>query len=188
MHSKRSFIFRASAACVGLATLSACGGGSVGAQLPAAADESDYRLSSGDRVRITVFGEESLSGEYELDGVSSFSMPLVGTISAQDSTVRELETTIAETLSAGYVRDPRVSVEVLNYRPFYIFGEVNTPGSYPYRSGLSLINAVAVAGGFTYRASEDNVIISRDGVDYAAGSTQTRIQPGDVIRVNERFF
>lgn len=188
MRSRRALLGWAAGATGALLVLSACGGGSGGAQLPIADESSEYRLSSGDRLRVTVFGEETLSGEFEIDGVGAFSIPLVGTISAQDSTVRDLESAIARRLEQGYLRDPRVSVEVLNYRPFYIFGEVNKPGSYPYRAGLTLINAVAVAGGYTYRANENNMIIGRNGVDYAAGSPQTPVQPGDVIRVNERFF
>lgn len=152
------------------------------------ADDREYRLSSGDRLRVTVFGEPSLSGEFEVDGVGTFSLPLIGTVDAQNETARGLEQRIADMLSAGYLRQPRVSVEVLTYRPFYIFGEVNSPGSYPYRAGMTLLNAVAVAGGYTYRANERRVEVKRGEADPFNANPQEIIMPGDIIRVNERLF
>lgn len=154
----------------------------------AAAQSTEYTLSSGDRLRVTVFGEPQLSSEFEIDGTGSFSMPLIGTVVSEGLTVRELEARMAAMLSDGFLRDPRVSVEVLNYRPFYIIGEVNSPGSYPYRAGMTLLNAVAVAGGFTFRANERRVEVTRgDGAPFVA-TMQTVVLPGDIIRVNQRFF
>ena len=157
--------------------------------LPAMAQAADYRLGSGDQVRVTVFGEEDLSGEFELDGGGAFSMPLIGTVEALEQSPRQLEEIIATLLRDGYLKNPRVSVEVLNYRPFYILGEVNQPGSYPYRTGMTILNAAAMAGGFTYRADEGDIEVSRGGEGPPeVMAAETIVQPGDVIRVNERFF
>ncbi len=162
----------------------------VAGAIPAAfAQSPDYTLGSGDRVKVTVFGEEELSGEFELDGGGAFSMPLIGTVQAMGQSPRALEERVAGLLRDGYLKNPRVSVEVLNYRPFYILGEVNNPGSYPYRSGMNILNAAAVAGGFTFRADEGDIEVSRGGVGEArVMPPETIVQPGDVIRVNERLF
>ena len=150
---------------------------------------SEYTLGSGDRVKVTVFGEENLSGEFELDGGGAFSLPLIGTIQALSLTPRQLEENIATKLLDGYLKNPRVSVEVLNYRPFYILGEVNQPGSYPYRAGMSILNAAALAGGFTFRADEDDIEVTSGGKgEPRVMPPDTIVQPGDVIRVNERLF
>ena len=150
-----------------------------------------YRLGSGDRIRIMVYGEEDLSGEFEVDGSGAVSLPLVGEVPAAGLNLREFEDTVAAAYRDGYLVDPRVSVEVLNYRPFYILGEVRNPGKYPYVSGITILNAVAMAGGYTYRAREGQAEIVR------AGQTETVItktpdvtlvMPGDVIRIPERFF
>jgi polysaccharide export outer membrane protein len=151
---------------------------------------SGYRLGSGDRIRLVVFRHEDLSGEFALDGAGNFAMPLIGEIQAYNLTTRELEQRIADKLKDGYLVDPQVSVEVLNYRPFYILGEVKTPGSYQYVNGMTVLNAVALAGGFTYRAKQGNFLLQRGG-----GNTQTRevsgdspLLPGDIVTVQERFF
>ncbi|MEM7398226.1 MAG: polysaccharide biosynthesis/export family protein [Pseudomonadota bacterium] len=157
--------------------------------VPALAQSVDYKLGSGDQVRITVFGQEDLSGEFELDGGGAFSMPLIGTVQALSQSPRQLEQIIASKLLDGYLKNPRVSVEVLNYRPFYILGEVNEPGSYPYRAGMTILNAAAMAGGFTYRADEGDIEVSRGGSgEPTVMVPETIVQPGDVIRVNERLF
>lgn len=153
------------------------------------AQTTGYQLGAGDRVRVVVFGEEELSGEFELDGEGDFSMPLVGTIKANSATSRQLENQIAVLLRDGFLKNPRVSVEVLNYRPFYIMGEVNQPGSYPYRAGITILNAAAIAGGFTFRADEKDIVVSRGGKGEAIKMpADTIVQPGDVIRVKESFF
>lgn len=155
----------------------------------AGAGQGGYILGSGDRVRIVVFGEEDLSGEFELDGQGMFSMPLVGAVTALDRTPRQLERLIADLLRDGYLVKPQVNVEVLSYRPFYILGEVNEPGDYPYRAGMTILNAAALAGGFTYRADEDDIEVTRDGVGRAkVMPPETVVKPGDIIRVHERFF
>ncbi|MEM9178108.1 MAG: polysaccharide biosynthesis/export family protein [Pseudomonadota bacterium] len=151
----------------------------------------EYKLGSADELRVTVFGEPELSGEYILDGTGSVSLPLIGEVVALNLTVRELETAIEGRYSDGYLRSPRVNIEVMNYRPFYILGEVREPGEYPYSSGLTVLNAVATAGGFTYRAN-DNVILIRGAEDEEEFRVRldpsTQIMPGDTIRVIERFF
>jgi protein involved in polysaccharide export with SLBB domain len=158
---------------------------------PATAQPTEYTLSSGDQVKITVFGQDDLSGEFEVDGSGTFSMPLIGTIDAEGLTVPALENRIAESLADGYLINPRVSAEVANYRPFYILGEVRTPGEYPYSNGLTVLEAVASAGGFTYRARK-NIVYVR-GTDAAAEqavplTATTQVSPGDTLRVGERIF
>ncbi|MFN4185382.1 MAG: polysaccharide biosynthesis/export family protein [Hyphomonas sp.] len=152
---------------------------------------TSYALGSSDRLRVTVFGHPTLSGEFEVDGSGSISMPLIGTIRAIGLSTIELENAIAETLSDGYVLNPRVSAEVINYRPYYILGEVGRPGEYPYTSGLTVQNAVAAAGGFTYRANKRAVYIKGIDTDQEIAydlTPSTVVKPGDTIRIGERIF
>lgn len=150
-----------------------------------------YTLGSRDKVRIIVFGETDLGGEFVVDDAGFLRMPLIGQIAAGGRSVRQVEDEIAAKLSAQYLKNPRVSVEVLTYRPFYILGEVNKPGEYPFAANMSVLNAVALAGGYTYRANETNVYIRRKGakeeVKYPADET-TKLMPGDVVNVAERWF
>jgi protein involved in polysaccharide export with SLBB domain len=155
------------------------------------ADDS-YRLGSGDRVRVTVYGQPELTGEYAVDGGGQMSYPLVGQIRAGGLTAYELERALIGKLSPNYLKNPSISVEVLTFRPFYIVGEVRTPGSYPFVSGMSVLNAVALAGGFTYRARENSFYVTRTAEDgsknkITAGADAT-ILPGDIITVRERYF
>ncbi len=160
---------------------------------PAAAVSSsglDYTLGSGDKLRVIVFGEQDLSGEFDVTGTGKVSLPLIGQVQATGLTLNQFEDEIANKLKEGYLTSPKVSVEVLNYRPFYIIGEVDKPGEYPYTNGMSVLNAVAVAGGFTYRARQDQVFITRGGDaerEMAAGQT-VPVLPGDIVRIPERFF
>ncbi|MBS9475733.1 polysaccharide export protein [Ancylobacter sp. VKM B-3255] len=151
----------------------------------------EYVLGTGDRIRLTVFNEPSLSGEFEVDASGAISIPLVGSLKAAGVTQRQLEQEISTKLSAGYMRDPRVNVEILKYRPFYIIGEVSKPGEYPFRNGMNIISAVAVAGGFNYRANDQTVLIRRAGqtqeYSYPVATT-TMVYPGDIVRVAERLF
>jgi len=150
-----------------------------------------YRLGVGDALRVIVFGESDLSGEFEIDGSGAFSLPLIGQLDAFQLTVVELEKAIAARLTEGYLIDPRVNVEVLNYRPFYIVGEVKDGGEFPYVSGMHAVKAVAIAGGYTYRANTQKVMITRKGtaeeIEMPA-SQGTAIFPCDLIRIPERFF
>ncbi|HLI14225.1 MAG TPA: polysaccharide biosynthesis/export family protein [Alphaproteobacteria bacterium] len=151
-----------------------------------------YRLGSGDHVQITVFGQKDLTGEYLVDGTGMLSFPLVGQVKAGGLTADELASELISKLQPNYLKDPKVSVQVLTYRPFYIVGEVRTPGSYAYVSGMTVINAVALAGGFTYRARDDSFYVTRSEKDGRKvkidAAPDTPVQPGDVITVRERFF
>jgi polysaccharide export outer membrane protein len=164
---------------------------SAAAQGGAISDISSYKLGPGDALRVTVFRHEDLSGQFSLDGEGYFAMPLVGEILGGGRTARQLEDDVEVALkSGGYLVEPQVSIEVLNYRPFYIIGEVNNPGSFAYVNGMTVINAVALAGGFTYRADQDDIVISRGGSSgpEIEGALDTRVLPGDIIEVQERFF
>ena len=153
--------------------------------------ENDYTLGPGDKLRVTVFGHEDLSGEFAVSGTGVVSLPLIGEVRSRDLTISQLEHAIAAKLKPDYLVNPRVSVEVLNFRPFFIIGEVKNPGSYPYQHGMSVVNAVALAGGYTYRAREGHVLIKRakdERGEEAEADESTLVLPGDVIRVPERFF
>ncbi len=153
--------------------------------------QSVYTLGSGDKVRVTVFGEEDLSGEFEVSGAGVVSLPLIGAVPAQGNSIKQLEDLVEAKLADGYLRNPRVTIEVLNYRPFYVMGEVKEPGSYPYVSGMTVLNAVALAGGFTYRADEDDIRLIRSSDRSERERTvglNAVVLPGDVVRVEERFF
>ena len=148
---------------------------------------AEYRLGTGDRIRLIVFGEEKLSGEFEVDGVGQVSLPLLGGIAAGGRTIPEFTSIVTKRLAAEYLKEPRVSAEILNYRPFYVLGEVKSPGKYPYVSGTSVLSAVALAGGYTYRARESSMVIVRDGHELSAVE-DTKVLPGDIVRIAERYF
>jgi len=154
-------------------------------------NDGNYRLGAGDKMKITVYGEQDLSGEFLVTANGHVQFPLLGEIQAADLTAQELAKALTAALGAKYLRDPRVSIEIQSYRPFYIIGEVNKPGEYPYESGLSLHGAVALAGGYTYRAKESAVYIRRMGSETESSmpvTGQLKIYPGDVVRIPERFF
>jgi len=150
-----------------------------------------YKLGAGDRIRVIVFNEADLSGEFEVDSTGNVSLPLIGNTEAKGLTLREFERRVADALLDGYLKDPRVSIEVLNFRPFYIIGEVENGGEYDYVPDMTVLNAVALAGGYTYRADDRRVYITKAGT---SSEVEVRVDqgikvlPGDVIRVPERFF
>ncbi len=150
-----------------------------------------YRLGAADKVRVTVYGEDDLGGEFSVDGSGNLALPLIGQVPAMGRTLPDLEREIARRLADGYVNNPRVSAQVTDYRPFFIIGEVNKPGEYPFQSAMSVVTAVALAGGYTYRADDSDVYLRRSGateeVEVPADATST-VNPGDTIRVAERFF
>ena len=152
----------------------------------------DYKLGPGDKVRVTVFGENALSGEFLIANNGQVSLPLVGQVRAGGVTLTGFETAIQEQLTAsGMVRTPRVSADIVEYRPYYILGEVNKPGQYTYSIGLTVTKAVATAGGFTYRADNKTVYITREGATSEAPAPVTAatwIGPGDTVRIGERMF
>lgn len=157
----------------------------------AALDPGDYRLGAGDTLRVTVFGEQQLSGDFRVDGAGKVALPLIGDVGVADRSTNEVERDIASRLSQGYVRDPKVSVEVTTHRPFFILGEVRNPGQYPYTSGMTALSAIAAAGGFTYRAREDYVLVTRSSESSQKPirvPVNAPIRPDDVLRVPERYF
>lgn len=150
-----------------------------------------YRLGAGDKVRVITYGEESLTGEFLVGPSGKVSFPLIGDVQAAGSTSSEFRAAVEGALRGGFLRDPKVSVEVTTYRPFYILGEVQKPGEYPYTSSLTVQRAVATANGFTYRANTKKVFIKHANSDeekvYPLTSA-TPVSPGDTIRIVERFF
>jgi polysaccharide export outer membrane protein len=183
-----SFLFMIAVAC---ATLPAVPPAKA-QQPPAAASPSgSYVLGPNDRVRLKVYGESDITGEYEVDSNGYVSVPLAGHVKAAGLTTRQLEKAIVSALSKGIVRDPRVNVEIALYRPYYILGEVKKSGEYPYRLGLTVMDAVASAGGFTYRANENKVYLRRSGggaEEVYPLDAPILIFPGDNIRIPERYF
>lgn len=151
----------------------------------------EYVLGVGDKVKLTVYGEADLSGDYEVGSTGVISLPLVGDIPAAGATARSFEQAVRTKLSQGYLRDPRVSAQVANYRPFFILGEVTKPGSYPYVNGMTVVNAIALAGGYTYRADRKGIMIKRtndpEKKEVPIAEEET-VMPGDVLHVPERFF
>jgi polysaccharide export outer membrane protein len=155
---------------------------------PQAAVLDGYQLGPGDRLQVTVFRHEPLSGEFTLGATGTLAMPLAGAIPADGLTARELEVVIEDRLrEERYLVEPDVSIQVLTRRPIYVVGEVAQPGEYEYVSGMTLMNAVALAGGYTYRADRSSVTISRKHCVREAAA-DSRLLPGAVIRVPPRFF
>ncbi len=153
--------------------------------------DDEYRIAAGDRIRVVVFGHEDLSGEFEIDGSGRFSLPLIRVVEAVNLTTTELESEISRRLQPDYLKNPRVSVEVIGYRPIYVLGEVRAPGSYPYTANLTVVNAIALAGGYTYRAAKGKLVVikSNDPNKKKRRSHENeKLSPGDVIEVPERFF
>jgi polysaccharide export outer membrane protein len=154
----------------------------------ASANPDGYQLGVGDQLRVTVFRHEPLSGEFTVGAGGMVALPLVGAVFADGLTARELEIAIEDQLrEQDYLLDPDVSIQLLTHRPFYVVGEVAEPGVYEYVAGMTLANAVALAGGYTYRADRSSVaIVHGDCVrDVTAVAS---VLPGDIVRVPERFF
>lgn len=181
------------AAAIASVLLSAC---STTADVPLA-EASDtsapYTLGPGDKLRITVYGEDTLTGEYKVSADGAISFPLIGNVPVSGKTITDLQSELTTKLGSGYFENPRVSAEILDYRPYYILGEVNRPGQYEYAAGLTIQQAVAAAGGFTYRANDDRIFLKR-ALDTSEKLVDLEknpsflVQPGDTIRVGERFF
>jgi protein involved in polysaccharide export with SLBB domain len=158
---------------------------------PAPLALDDYKLGAGDKIRILVYNEPNLSGEFLVNAAGVIAVPLIGDVTALSRTVTEIRSEIEQRLGAGYLRAPQVSIDVLTFRPFYILGEVNKPGDYPYSAGLNVLRAVATANGYTYRADKRHVYLKRAGEiaekKYPM-SADLPIQPGDTVRIGERYF
>ena len=153
--------------------------------------EDDYQLGSADKVRIIVFDEPTLSGEFSVNANGALSLPLIGDVPVRGLTPTQVTAKIRDTLKGGYLLEPKVSIDVLTFRPFYILGEVNKPGEYPYSSGLTVDAAVAMAEGYTYRAEKKKVLIRHAGEELAQKMRITpdlRVHPGDIIRIGERYW
>ena len=152
---------------------------------------ADYRLGPGDKVRVTVYGEPDLSGDYQIDGTGIVRLPLIGALRASGYTAPALEAGIGMALTRGYLKNPRVNVEIVTYRPFYIIGAVNRPGEYPYVDHISAVNAVALAGGFTDTAKQSSVYVRHEGsaVEQEVPTDQlSELRPGDTIHVKTTLF
>jgi polysaccharide biosynthesis/export protein len=150
-----------------------------------------YTLDSGDRLRITVFGQDGLTNTYTVDASGKVMLPLIGSVSARGLTDRQLSSAITDRLRQGFIREPHVAVEIESYRPFFILGEVAFPGQYPFVPNMTVETAVAIAGGFTPRASRQSVQLGRtvDGQPFRGlAPLATPVRPGDTVMVEERWF
>ncbi len=173
------------------ALLGGCAAPHYGVDYLATSTAKPYTLGSGDRLRIIVFGQDALSNTYAVDAAGHISMPLIGIVSATGMTTAALEKSVEAKLRSGFLRDPKVSVEVEAFRPFFILGEVTVAGQYPFVSGMTVQTAVAIAGGFTPRGYQASADVTRtiDGKAYTAPVPITQpVQPGDTIVIRERFF
>lgn len=152
----------------------------------------DYALAAGDKLKVTVFDEPNLTGEYQVGAGGDLALPLIDAIGAEGRSAEELAAEIASKLAeGGYVLEPRVAVEVLQYRPIYVLGEVGRPGEYPYSNELTFLQAVAKAGGFTPRADKGSVVLQRAGAAerlVELGPAPLMVAPGDTVIVREAFF
>ncbi|MFC1659430.1 polysaccharide biosynthesis/export family protein [Pseudomonadota bacterium] len=152
---------------------------------------NDYKLNIGDKIKITIFEEDNLSGDCEIDSQGNINMPLIGTVSAKNKTTNQLESIIKKKYKNGYLVNPIVNIDIINVQPFFIIGEVNKPGSYPYKNGITVLNAIATAGGYTYRANKNKIYIERKENDKKIKirvKDNNEVLPGDVIIIKERFF
>jgi polysaccharide export outer membrane protein len=186
-------LVRAALLCLSLLpALAACG--TPADRLPPIADagSTDYLLGPGDQVRIITFGGEQLTGEFRVNPSGEIALPLLGNVRAAGLTSKQLEASVAAALKRSQLyKDPSVSVEVIAYRPIFILGEVAKPGQYAYQPGMTVVTAVAVAGGYTYRAMDDVASIVRTVHGRAVegrAARQTYVEPGDVITIYERHF
>jgi protein involved in polysaccharide export with SLBB domain len=150
-----------------------------------------YILHPNDQLRVQVYNEPNITGDYQIDSSGFLSIPLAGRVKASGLTTQQLERAIARQLNDGLLKDPRVNVQVSTYTPIYVHGEVKRGGEFPYRPGLTVMDAVASAGGFTYRADEDKVFVRRAGTAVELTyplDARVPVHPGDNIRIPERFF
>jgi polysaccharide export outer membrane protein len=186
-HNRRAFL-RSLALTAGAGVLGACSTMAPGTE--EMAERAEYKLGPGDQIRITVFNEPDLTGPFTVGSQGTIAYPLVGSIRAGGLTIPEF-TQALQTALSEYVRTPSVAVEITNYRPFFILGEVQRPGTYAYSANLTVPNAVATAGGFTYRANRGRVFITRasETVEREYPLTvATPVLPGDTVRIGERLF
>ena len=158
---------------------------------PARGSTGAYVLGPGDRLRIKVYSDPDMSGEYEINSSGAVSLPLVGDVKAVGLTTHQLEQTIAARMKGKVANEPHVSVEMASYAPFYVFGEVKKAGEYQYHIGLTVADAIATAGGLTYRADDHKILLRRAGSNVeqvVSLEVPIKVYPGDNIRVSESFF
>jgi polysaccharide biosynthesis/export protein len=161
------------------------------AAAPPARYDSGYRLDAGDKLRVVVYGQEGLTNTYAIDASGSITMPLIGQVPARGRSPASLAAQISARLRNGYIREPSVAVEIESYRPFFILGEVQAPGQYPYVPNMTVESAVAIAGGFSPRAKRDMVTLTHTDANGAARYAVplgTSLGPGDTVFVGERWF
>ncbi|HMM13536.1 MAG TPA: polysaccharide biosynthesis/export family protein [Parvibaculum sp.] len=171
--------------------LSACAGGNSVTERPINEAVEPYLLDSGDKLRVTVFGQSDLSGDFSVDGGGNIAIPLIPPVRARGLTTDGLQAAIEESLGKTLLRNPNVSVQIMEFRPFFILGEVQRAGQYPFVNGMTVQSAVAIAGGFSYRANQDTVHITRKRGDRLMEmdvDTGAPVRPGDTILVKERYF
>ncbi len=176
---------------LGVAIIAACSTAPAMANPQTASINDSYRLGTGDEIKVTVFGEADLSGSQIVDGQGAITMPLIGQVEVKGLTLAEAGRHIEAKLKDGWLRDPKVTAEMTKGRPYYILGEVNRAGEYPFTAGLTVMNAIAAAGDFTYRADKKKIMITSadTGVEREVKlSPTTPVQPGDRIRILERYF
>lgn len=179
------------AALTAFLALTGCAGSKNLQSLPPQAAAPEYHLGPGDRLSIVVFGEDNMTGEYDIDDTGTVSVPLAGRVQVNNMTPADLEKALDQRLAKGLVTNPQVAVSVVRYRPFYILGEVKNPGAYPYYSGATVLSAVAMAGGYTYRAKTGTIEVVRpDGTnaDPKLAREEAYLQPGDIVIVPLRWF
>ncbi len=184
------------AALIALA-LASCADGGMQSTAPiivqneaASLDSRVYKLGVGDKLKISVYGEPELSGQLEVNALGNVPMPLIGDIPAKGQSIGQIRDAVAGRLAEGYLKNPKVSVEVLNYRAIYVHGEVRNSGEFAFKPGLKLRDAIATAGGYTYRANTSYVIVTREGAQEMRVSlpSDALVLPGDNIRAPERYF
>lgn len=180
----RAFLF---ACCL---VLGACATTSATQTLPSI-DQVEYRIGAGDKLALAVFREEALSGEFQVNEAGMISLPLVGDIQASGKTVPQFRTDLTAFLAREFVRDPNVTVSVVDYRPVYVLGEVENPGEFEYSENMSVFALVAKAGGFTYRADQTVVMVRHENEADERAYVLTSggaVQPGDTVRFVARYF
>lgn len=153
--------------------------------------DATYQLGVGDQIALTVYGEPDLTKTYAINPNGMIEVPLIGAVTAQGRTIDQLSTEIRTRLADGFLRNPSVAGAIMTYRPFYILGEVAKPGQYPFQTGMTLEGAIALAGGYSYRAQKNYVFIrpeSGGGEVKVEATPEVAVRPGDTIRVAERFF
>lgn len=175
-----------------LLALSLVGCSPAGSDLPpldqSSVSETSYLLGPGDQLRVVVYGSEDISGEVPVGDTGMAVLPLIGAIKAAGATPRQLEESVrAKLISDRYMSDPKVTVQIIRFRPIYVLGEVQKPGDHPYVPSMTVRAAIALAGGFTPRANQAFVIVTRQNHDYRASIAST-LRPDDIVQVSERFF